>query len=62
MTLSEIRTEIDQLDGEIVLLLNKRFASVLKSQIFKTALTDTKREEEILTRIASPYFGPVKES
>lgn len=51
-----IRKEIDQIDSEIIRLLTRRFQCVLSLIDQKEALSDPKREKEILSKIHSPYI------
>jgi chorismate mutase/prephenate dehydratase len=61
--IAQIRTEIDQLDCEIVQLLNARAAKALEIRGLKPAvnwsLYDPKREEEIFTNLAECNEGPL---
>ena len=56
MSLEENRRQIDTIDDEIITLLKRRFALVLKLSSEKTRLTDSERENEILSKIDSGYI------
>ena len=61
--LDELRSEIDELDREIVKLLNRRTRLGLKAARIKTRdgrpIVDAKREREVLMRIAMANEGPL---
>ena len=48
-----IRSQIDALDDQIISLLQLRMELVTTLKPFKNTLTDTEREEEILSKISS---------
>ena len=56
MNLEELRQEINQIDDELVVLLEKRMKLVSQVAAYKQetgkAVLDTKREEVILGRVA----------
>ena len=56
MNLDQIREEIDAVDAKLIALLEKRFALVSKLHPYKKQLTDSQREEEILSKIDSTYI------
>ncbi|MBN1914790.1 MAG: chorismate mutase [Parachlamydiales bacterium] len=55
-TLENIRSQIDQLDDEIIQLLAKRFILCKKTSKFKKQAEDLEREKKIFTKISSPYI------
>lgn len=61
--ISALRTEIDQLDEQIVALLNKRAACSLEIRGLKPkvqwGLYDPKREEEIFSHLSRVNDGPL---
>jgi len=61
-TLKDWRQEIDSLDGELLLLLNRRAAIAGEIAVIKVAsglaAYDAKREEQVLERIAAKNRGP----
>lgn len=59
MTFETTRSEIDQLDAQIIALLEKRREQVLLLKQFKDTLTDPLREQEILSKIHSPYIQSI---
>ena len=50
MKLDDIRTKIDKVDRELLVLLQERMGLALRSKKFKPAVTDTDREQEVLAR------------
>jgi chorismate mutase len=52
----EIRDQIDRLDRSLISSLEKRLSFVFELKDCKKRLTDKKREEEILKKIANPYI------
>ena len=50
MKLDEIRTKIDKIDRELLVLLQERMGLALRSKKFKTNITDPAREEDLLAR------------
>ncbi|RSJ42077.1 hypothetical protein D8819_07155 [Streptococcus gordonii] len=63
MNLEELRQEINQIDDELVVLLEKRMKLVNQVATYKQetgkAVLDTKREEVILGRVADHVENPV---
>lgn len=63
MNLEELRQEINQIDDELVVLLEKRMKLVNQVAAYKQetgkAVLDTKREEVILGRVAAHVEHPV---
>ena len=59
------RQEIDRIDQELIVLLNDRARQSLAIRHLKPAagmtLTDAKREEEIIKRLAARSAGPLVE-
>ena len=53
MSFDELRKEIDAVDAELIPLLEKRFGLVARLLPFKKQLTDSKREEEVLSKSES---------
>jgi len=51
MKLNEIRANIDKIDRELLVLLQERMGLALRTKKFKTSVTDTRREQDILARI-----------
>ena len=62
MKLEELRQEINQIDDELVVLLEKRMKLVSQVAAYKQetgkAVLDTKREEVILSRVADHVENP----
>ena len=56
MSLEKIRKEIDVIDAELIALLEQRFELVSQLLPHKITLTDSSREEEILSKGDSPYI------
>jgi len=52
MTLKEIRDDIDRIDAKMLALLDERMEKALLARSFKANVTDAKREEEVLGRVA----------
>jgi prephenate dehydratase len=50
MKLEDIRKKIDKIDRELLVLLQERMGMALRSKKFKTEVTDSHREEAVLTR------------
>ena len=50
MKLEEIRTKIDKIDRELLVLLQERMGLALRSKKFKTNINDPAREEDLLAR------------
>lgn len=59
MTLDELRKKIDILDDEIINLLEKRLKLSQETKKLKKNIFDKKREENILSKIASPYIKEI---
>lgn len=66
MDLRKMRENIDRIDAEIVWLLSRRMESAIRTRRFKTHISDSGREEDILARarerargIFSSRFGDV---
>jgi chorismate mutase/prephenate dehydratase len=61
--LDELRSQIDELDREIVKLLNRRARLGLEAGKAKTrdgrAVADARREREVLVRVAMANDGPL---
>jgi len=55
--LKKIRHEIDKIDEQIIILLEKRLRLAQQTKELKPQITDLKREEEILSKISS---SPIK--
>ena len=51
--LDVIRQEIDQVDQELVVLLEKRMTLVNQVAAYKKAILDTSREDAVLKKVAS---------
>jgi len=59
MNLENLRKDIDEIDAQIIALLEKRL-NIAKNIIkFKKDVTDTTRENEILTKIKSEYIKDI---
>ena len=50
MKLNEIRSKIDHIDRELLVLLQERMGLALRSKKFKAAISDPRREEDLLAR------------
>jgi len=50
MKLNEIRYKIDRIDRELLVLLQERMGLALRSKKFKAAISDPRREEDLLAR------------
>ena len=57
MTLEEIRRRINTIDFEILKLLNSRMEFALRTKKFKSSVTDTKRENEVIQYIQKHSRG-----
>ena len=55
-TLKNLREEIDEIDDQVIMLLEKRLKIAAKIGHIKTTLTDAKREKAILDKINSSYI------
>ncbi len=53
MNLENIRKQINRIDYQLIKLLNHRMEWALKTRKLKAAVTDNKREEEVLANIAA---------
>ncbi len=62
MSLEELRHEIDGVDKQICQLLLRRFELVKALKPFKTSLTDSNREEAILSKLNSPLIQDIYQS
>ena len=51
MKLEDIRTKIDKIDRELLVLLQERMGLALRSRKFKKSVSDPTREEEVMSRI-----------
>jgi chorismate mutase / prephenate dehydratase len=51
MKLDEIRKKIDKVDRELLVLMQERMGLALRSKKFKETITDSDREEDVLSRI-----------
>ena len=51
MKLEEIRSKIDKIDRELLVLLQERMGLALRSKKFKKTVSDPTREEEVMSRI-----------
>jgi chorismate mutase len=62
-TLEQWRSEIDQVDGELLCLLNRRAVIASEIAVIKVAsglpALDATREEQVLSRIAAQNGGPL---
>jgi len=56
VSLDQIREEIDAIDEKLIMLLEKRFNLVAKLLPHKKQLSDSQREEEILSKIGPIYI------
>jgi chorismate mutase len=57
--MDNIRKEIDRVDQEIIALLTQRFFLVSQLLCKKKRLTEPEREDQILSKIDSPYIQSV---
>ncbi|MFZ7127229.1 MAG: prephenate dehydratase [Desulfobacterales bacterium] len=62
MKLDEIRSKIDRIDRELLVLLQERMGLALRSRKFKTSVTDPEREEDLLARAARLNLDLVERS
>lgn len=62
MKLEEIRTKIDKIDRELLVLLQERMGLALRSQKFKKQVTDPDREKELLERVDRLNLDLVEQS
>ena len=64
MSMQERRRRIDEIDGQIVMLLNRRAAEVKRVALIKAAvglpLVDERRESEVYRRVAAENFGQIE--
>lgn len=60
MDLSDIRKKIDTIDFEILKLLNSRMEYSLRTKKFKSAVTDEKRESEVIEYIRKHSQGLIE--
>lgn len=60
MTLEEIRKRINTIDFEILKLLNSRMEFALRTKKFKTSVTDTRREHEVIEYIQKHSRGLIE--
>jgi len=64
MSMQERRRRIDEIDGQIVMLLNRRAIEVKEVAQIKAAaglpLVDERRESEVYRRIAAENFGQIE--
>jgi chorismate mutase len=64
-TLEQWRSEIDQVDGELLRLLNRRAVIASEIAVIKVAsglpALDAAREEQVLSRVAAQNRGPLDE-
>jgi len=60
MDLSDIRKKINTIDFEILKLLNSRMEYALRTKKFKTAITDEKRESEVVEYIRKHSQGLIE--
>ncbi len=60
MDLSDIRNKIDTIDFEILKLLNSRMEYSLRTRKFKTGITDSKREDEVIEYIQQHSQGLIE--
>ena len=62
-SIDELRKQIDEIDAQLVVLLNKRAEKSLAIRAFKPraqmGLYDPKREEEIFQRVSELNEGPL---
>ena len=62
MKLEEIRTKIDKIDRELLVLLQERMGYALRSRKFKGAVTDSQREEAVLARVERMNLDLIEQS
>jgi len=62
MKLEEIRTKIDKIDRELLVLLQERMGYALRSRKFKEAVTDSQREEAVLARVERMNLDLIEQS
>lgn len=62
MNLSNLRKQIDKIDDKIIPLLEKRLKLALATKKYKLRIKDSKREEEILSKIDSKYIKDIYKS
>ena len=64
MSMQERRRRIDEIDGQIVMLLNRRAVEVKRVAQIKAAvglpLVDERRESEVYRRVAEENFGQIE--
>ena len=60
MNLLSVRNEINLIDAELLHLLNRRMELAVESRKFKTVVTDTKREEEVLGFVERSTYGLIR--
>lgn len=53
MKLNEIRKQIDSIDFDVLKLLNKRMEFAINAKKLKTQISDSAKEQEILSRITN---------
>ena len=62
--MQERRRKIDEIDGQIVMLLNRRAVEVKRVARIKAAvglpLVDERRESEVYRRVAAENFGQIE--
>ena len=62
--MQERRRRIDEIDGQIVMLLNRRAVEVKRAAQIKAAvglpLVDEQRESEVYRRVAAENFGQIE--
>jgi len=57
--LKKIREEIDEIDSNIILLLQKRFYLSSKTKNYKPKIKDKKREKDILQKTPSSHIKKI---
>jgi len=62
MKLEEIRTKIDKIDRELLVLLQERMGYALRSRKFKESVTDSQREEAVLARVERMNLDLIEQS
>jgi len=62
MKLEEIRSKIDKIDREMLVLLQERMGLALRSKKFKTSVSDPAREEALLSRAERLSLDLVEQS
>ena len=60
MNLDQVRDRIDQIDGELLRLLEERFAVSLRTRKLKTDIQDTERENAVINRAQTTPLGLVQ--